>query len=120
MARLLAVALMAGSTIVMAAAPPKAEIERGRQLYMATGCYQCHGTVGQGSRFTGPALVVPGLWPLEAFAAQLRSPADAMPPYTAKVMADEDIAAIRSYLASLPPPPDPNSIALLQAVATKK
>jgi ubiquinol-cytochrome c reductase cytochrome c subunit len=105
--------LVIGGWATSHAAEQASEIERGRQLYVSTGCYQCHGFVGQGSRITAPALLP--VWPLQAFAAQLRNPSDAMPPYTTKVMSDADVAAIQSYVASLPAPPNPSGIPLLQA-----
>ena len=48
---------------------------------MADGCALCHGTVGQGGRGTGPH-IAPNPLPFEAFAGQVRRPADAMPAYT--------------------------------------
>jgi hypothetical protein len=36
-----------------------------------------------------------------------------MPPYTAKVVSDQDLADIYAFLQSLPRPPDPKSIRLL-------
>jgi mono/diheme cytochrome c family protein len=58
---------------------------------MADGCYQCHGTVGQGSRGTGPRLA-PNPVPYEGFAQQLRKPANVMPPYSALVLSDAQLA----------------------------
>jgi len=45
---------------------------------------------------------------------ELRQPRDQMPPYTAKVMPDKEIADIYTYLAAIPAPPDVNSIPLLK------
>jgi mono/diheme cytochrome c family protein len=36
-----------------------------------------------------------------------------MPPYTTKVVSDQDLADIYTYLKSLPPPPPASSIPLL-------
>ena len=116
--RLAVIVAAAGLAVRAADMPAAGGAARGRLLYMSTGCYECHGTVGQGGRATGPALL-PALLPLQAFISQLRDPADRMPPYTAKVMSVRDIAAIRAYLASLPPPPDPADIALLQVKAKR-
>jgi ubiquinol-cytochrome c reductase cytochrome c subunit len=88
-------------------------VEHGRQLMTAIGCYECHGYVGQGSIRTGPALA-PNVIPLSAFAAQLRKPADHMPPYTAAVVSDSDIADIHAYLTSLPKPPKLADVPMLQ------
>jgi hypothetical protein len=37
-----------------------------------------------------------------------------MPPYTAKVLSDQDLADIYAYLMSIPPPPAIDSIPLLK------
>jgi hypothetical protein len=55
---------------------------RGKQLYMNTGCYQCHGTRGAGGGFAGPRLT-PTPIPFEGFLQQLRHPRARMPIYTA-------------------------------------
>jgi ubiquinol-cytochrome c reductase cytochrome c subunit len=76
--------------------------ERGKTLFMKNGCYECHGTVGQGG--TGPKLA-PKPLPLAGLTAYVRRPAGQMPPYTAKVMSDAELADVRAYLATIPEPP---------------
>ena len=39
-------------------AAPKGDAANGRTLYLADGCWQCHGRVGQGGLMTGPAPVL--------------------------------------------------------------
>jgi ubiquinol-cytochrome c reductase cytochrome c subunit len=87
------------------------DIERGRKLFMADGCYECHGTVGQGG-FAGPRLA-PNPLPADAIAQYIRNPKGVMPPYIAKVVSDRDVADLRAYLASIPPPPALKDIPLL-------
>jgi mono/diheme cytochrome c family protein len=36
-----------------------------------------------------------------------------MPPYSEQILSNEELADIYAYVASLPPPPDPKSIPLL-------
>ena len=74
---------------------------RGKQLYLATGCYQCHGTRGEGGGNAGPRLA-PGPLPYEGFLMQLREPRQRMPVYTAVVMPDSDVTAIYAYLQGVP------------------
>jgi mono/diheme cytochrome c family protein len=74
----------------------------GRQLFLADNCYLCHGTVGQGG--AGPTLAPPRLMPQAGFSAYVRHPKGHMPPYTAAVLSNADLAAIYDYLQSLPPP----------------
>jgi ubiquinol-cytochrome c reductase cytochrome c subunit len=92
--------------------PPPGDAVAGKRVYMADGCYQCHGTVGQGSRPTGPHLA-PNPVPYEAFAAQVRQPANTMPPYTKVVLSDQELADIYAYLLSIPPLVDPKAAAIL-------
>jgi ubiquinol-cytochrome c reductase cytochrome c subunit len=52
--------------------------------------------------------------PVAAFTAYVRRPSGDMPPYTARVLPDSDLAAIHAFLAALPPPKDVSAIPLLQ------
>jgi ubiquinol-cytochrome c reductase cytochrome c subunit len=83
----------------------------GKTLFSKYGCYQCHGTVGQGTN-AGPRLA-PKPITLPALTAYVRAPKGQMPPYTSKVVSDAELADIRAYLASIPEPPPANSIPLL-------
>jgi ubiquinol-cytochrome c reductase cytochrome c subunit len=93
-------------------AQPPGDAGNGKRIYLADGCDLCHGTVGQGGRGTGPHLA-PNPLPYEAFAGQVRRPANAMPPYTTVVLSDRDLADIYAYLLTMPPLPDPKSAAIL-------
>lgn len=77
---------------------------RGREVYMKVGCYQCHGREGQGSPTTGPRLG-PAPSPLAAFARYTRMPRGEMPPYTEKVLSDQDMADMHAFLEGRPQPP---------------
>jgi ubiquinol-cytochrome c reductase cytochrome c subunit len=88
-----------------------AQIAHGRRLYVATGCQQCHGLIGQGT--VGPRLA-PGPIPLDIFTRQLRHPRGVMPVYTAVVMSNSDVADIYSYLNSIPQPAPVAAIPLLR------
>ena len=79
-----------------------ADVERGRQLFLANGCYACHGTVGQGSqRGVGPRLA-PQPYPFEAFKAMVRNPRESMPRFDPRFLSDEQLLSIHRYLASIP------------------
>ncbi|HEV3372390.1 MAG TPA: cytochrome c [Xanthobacteraceae bacterium] len=93
-------------------APPAGDAANGKRVYMAIGCYQCHGTIGQGSRPTGPH-IAPNPLPYAAFAGQVRRPVNAMPPYTDVVLSEQHLADIYAYLVSVPPLPDPKAAAIL-------
>ena len=90
-------------------AAPAGNAERGKATFMRVGCYECHGTVGQGG--TGPRLA-PNPRTVESLTAYVRKPAG-MPAYSAKVLPDAELADIRAYLASVPAPPPVASIPLL-------
>lgn len=103
-----------GSTgVVFAQSAPSGDAERGKSLYESTGCYECHGYIGQGGA-PGPAIAPPMAF--EPFLFQLRQPQLVMIPYSETVLSDQDAADIYHYLLSLPPPPDPASIPLLQTM----
>lgn len=76
--------------------------DNGKKLFFKNGCYECHGTVGQGG--TGPRLA-PKPLAVAALTAYVRKPGGGMPPYSAKVMSDAEAADIRAYLATIPEPP---------------
>ena len=89
---------------------------RGHSLFMADGCYECHGTVGQG----GPGVrLAPAPLPAAVIAAYIRDPSGEMPPYSAKLVSDADVRDIHAYLASLPASPDWQSIPDLRRTAAK-
>jgi len=96
-----------------APAQPQTDMARGKQLYMNDGCYACHGTRGAGGGIAGPRLA-PNPPPLEAVKAQLRHPASRMPPYSAQVLSDGQIADIYAYLKSIPAGKSASQIPLLQ------
>jgi ubiquinol-cytochrome c reductase cytochrome c subunit len=78
--------------------------ENGKRLFTKYGCYECHGREGQGSSMTGPRLA-PNPIPFEVFVPYVRKPMREMPPYTAKVLTDQELADIYTFLQSRPRPP---------------
>jgi ubiquinol-cytochrome c reductase cytochrome c subunit len=106
-------ALAAG--LALGAAPAlAASAENGKAAFMKHGCFQCHGTVGQGSvQTSGGRVLYNTKLPIEAFIGYVRSTNRQMPPYSEKVLSDGDLTDIYAYLESLPPPPDYKSVPLL-------
>jgi|SRR5450432_361860 len=90
----------------------KANVENGKLLFTSSGCYECHGRQAQGSRYSGPRLA-PDPISLPSFREYVRAPKGQMPPYTAKVLTDAELADIHAFLESLPVPPAAKSIPLL-------
>lgn len=89
-----------------------ADSMNGARLFLADGCYACHGTTGAGGGVAGPKLA-PDTLPVEAFLAKLRHPSGRMPVYGATVLSDDEVADIVAYLSSLPPGIPASQIPLL-------
>jgi mono/diheme cytochrome c family protein len=93
---------------------PAGNADNGKRIYLADGCFMCHGRVGQGGGYNTP---VPSLakteLPFEPFKLQLRQPADDMPPYSEKVLTDQQVADIYAFVRSLPGRRNPKDIPLL-------
>lgn len=85
----------------------------GQRLFVKYGCYECHGYLGQGSTSTGGTRLGPPQIPLSAFVSYVREPTGQMPPYTAKVISNDDLSEIYNFLKSVPPPPPLKSIPIL-------
>ena len=103
---------------LMAQTPAKSgNSESGKKLYIADGCYQCHGLQGQGGASApvgsyGPRLAPPRI-PVEALRAYIRRPTGGMPPYTAKVLSDAQVDDIYAFLKAVPAPKPVKDIPLL-------
>jgi mono/diheme cytochrome c family protein len=77
----------------------------GKTVYLADGCFECHGRVGQGGAMNGPApILAQTKLPFEAFKEQLRNPVNDMPPYPDSILSDKDLADMFAFLRSLPGP----------------
>ena len=87
--------------------------QNGGRIYVADGCYQCHGRVGQGSQSTAAPRIGPPALTIDAFARYIHAPTGNMPPYTSKVVSDQEVADIYAFLKSLPPAPAAKDIPLL-------
>jgi mono/diheme cytochrome c family protein len=86
-------------------------LQNGKLLFVNDGCYECHGRAAQGG--VGPRLG-PHPLPLTAIITYIRQPTAEMPPYTAKVISDAEIADIYAFLQSIPDPPKVDTIPLLK------
>ena len=94
-------------------AAPAGNAENGKKIFMKDGCYECHGREGQGAaQGAGPRIGPPQL-SFEAFAKYVHQPAAQMPPYTSKVISDQDLADIYAYLQSRPKATPSKDIPLL-------
>lgn len=85
----------------------------GKKLFVRDGCYECHGREAQGGGLNGPR-IAPNPIPLVALRAFVRHPTGEMPPFSAKVLPDKDVADIYAYLSTIPQPPSVDSIPILR------
>jgi mono/diheme cytochrome c family protein len=75
----------------------------GKRVYLADGCFMCHGRVGQGGAMNYPAPAIARLeMPVESFVSFLRDAPNDMPAYSTDVLSDKEAADIHAFLQSLP------------------
>jgi len=84
--------------------------QTGKKIFDSYGCYQCHDHDGHGG---AGARLAPNPISFAAFSRYVRQPTGEMPPYTKKVVSDQELADIYAYLQSIPQPPAAKSIPAL-------
>ena len=94
-----------------APAPPAGSVAAGAALFRKSGCYQCHVDNAQGGP-QGPRLG-PNPIPMARFMTYVRNPSGDMPPFTTKVLPDQELASIYAFLQARPVPPPASSVPLL-------
>jgi mono/diheme cytochrome c family protein len=82
---------------------PAGDVANGKRVYLADGCFTCHGRAGQGGalNYPAPALAQTRL-PVEAFKALVRAGPNDMPAYSEAVLSDKDLGDMHAFLMSLP------------------
>lgn len=76
---------------------------KGKRVYLAVGCFMCHGRAGQGGAMNYPAPSIAKVeMPVESFVSFLREAPNDMPAYSANVLSDADATDIHAFLQSLP------------------
>ncbi|HUB98170.1 MAG TPA: cytochrome c [Stellaceae bacterium] len=93
---------VAAAAFAQKAAAPTGDVKKGEALFTSIGCWECHGSQGQGGALSGPKIAATML-PYDAFLQQLRTPQNEMPPYEPKILSDQDAANLYAYIKSLPP-----------------
>jgi mono/diheme cytochrome c family protein len=82
---------------------PSGDAANGKRVYLADGCFECHGRVGQGGALNYPAPAIAQVeMPVESFVAFLRDAPNDMPAYSTAVLSDKEAADIHAFLQSLP------------------
>jgi mono/diheme cytochrome c family protein len=102
------------SAAALAQDAPQGDAANGKRIYLADGCFTCHGRSGQGGAYNGPApILAHTALPFDGFKGQLRNPADDMPAFSTAVLSDKDIADIYAFVTSLPGPRSAKDFPLL-------
>jgi mono/diheme cytochrome c family protein len=112
----IAVAILGAGAGSIAAAQdaPQGNTADGKRVYLADGCFTCHGRSGQGGAYNGPApILAHTALPFDGFKGQVRNPSDDMPAYSDAVLSDKDMADIYAFVQSLPGPGLAKDIAIL-------
>jgi mono/diheme cytochrome c family protein len=103
-----------GSAVVMAQDAPAGDAANGKRIYLADGCFTCHGRSGQGGAYNGPApILAHTALPFDGFAGQVRNPVNDMPAFSDAVLSDKDVADIYAFVESLPGPRSAKDIPIL-------
>jgi len=89
--------------------------QNGKELYVKYSCYACHGYDGHGG---AGARLVPMRLALPAFTNYVHAPRQ-MPPYTARVLSDAQLADLYAHIKSLPESPPAKNIPLLTRIISE-
>ena len=112
------VASIVGSFVALSAQTPApaSNAQSGKDLYLKLSCYACHGYDGHGG---AGARLVPMRMNQAGFALYIRNPRQ-MPPYTAKVLSDQQAADLWAYIKSMPESPSADKIPLLSRIMNER
>jgi mono/diheme cytochrome c family protein len=104
LAALAVIAYLAGGlTAALADDTPSGDAVNGKRVYLADGCFECHGRSGQGGAMNYPTPALAKLeLPVDSFIAFVRAAPNDMPAYSADVLSDKDATDIYAFLQSLP------------------
>jgi mono/diheme cytochrome c family protein len=94
-------------------AAPAGNAETGKKIFTKDGCYECHGREGQGAAQGAGPRIGPLQLSFDAFIKYVHQPTGQMPPYSSKVISDQDLADIYAYLQSRPKATPSKDIPLL-------
>jgi len=110
----IAMAALGMSAIARAQDAPQGDAANGKRIFLADGCFTCHGRAGQGGSYNGPApILAHTALPFDGFKGQIRNPSNDMPAFSDAILSDKDIADIYAFVESLPGPGSPKDHPIL-------
>jgi mono/diheme cytochrome c family protein len=110
-----ALAVAAGFSTAMLGQQTPGDAARGKDYFTKYTCYGCHGFSAQNG--PGRNRLNPMTFTLAGFIGAVRAPGNTqMPTYSAKVISDQQLADIWTYVKTLPNAPDAKDIPLLQQI----
>jgi mono/diheme cytochrome c family protein len=92
---------------------PAGNAESGKKIFMKDGCYECHGSEGQGAAQASGPRIGPPQRLIRPFIKYVRQPTGQMPPFTLEVISDQELVDIYAYLKSRPAATPAKDIPLL-------
>jgi mono/diheme cytochrome c family protein len=106
---------MPGQQTATPAAELKGDATRGKDLFVKYTCYGCHGFSAQNG--PGRNRLNPMTFTVAGFIGAVRAPGNnQMPSYSGKVISDQQLADIWTYVKTLPNAPAAKDIPLLQQI----
>jgi cytochrome c553 len=112
----LVIAAIVSTSAQTPAARASGNAQNGKDLYAKYSCYACHGYDGHGG---AGARLVPMRMNQPGFTAYIKNPRQ-MPPYTAKVLSDDQAADLWAYIKAMPESPAADKIPLLSRIMNEK
>ena len=104
----------AAHSVARAQDAPQGDAANGKRIFLKEACFTCHGRVGEGGAYNGPApILAHTALPFEGFKGQIREPVNDMPAYSDAILSDKDIADIYAFVESLPGPSSPKDFPIL-------
>ena len=96
-------AVLGFAAVALAQNAGTGDAANGKRIYLADGCFACHGRAGQGGAMNYPAPAIAQVeMPVESFLAYLRDAPNDMPAYSTSVLSDKEATDIYAFLRSLP------------------
>lgn len=105
------IAVILAGAVALAQSGGAGNAENGKKIFLRDGCWECHGYAGQGSR--DGAKIADTALSAAQFTRYVRRPTGAMPAYIDKVLTDQELADIWTYVKTLTGPKTAKDVPML-------